>query len=254
MNSHSLQNPSAVETSVSTELDPTSWGVVTDIDGTLVTSETSPNSEEVRRFRQLTRTFAFLGYATGRIYDDARALIDRTGLPPPDFWVCELGTDVRRRDGRLISCPEPRNVSELHARSLRWPLDGLIYQQFRYERRIRLDVETRPILDELHARLGGLGECCVLTAPNVSGGFTLDILPMGAGKAAGVTSAKAVLGLNRRHIYFGDAHNDLTALLAANLGCLMPDAPEDVRLEAVHAILAPARGLSGVNRVLQRWA
>lgn len=231
-------------------------GIVCDIDGTMVGGSAGyPSPEVVARFNTAASVFDFVGYATGRRYEDARSLIGSTGLVVPDFWVCELGCDIRSPKGSVLG-----EADRAAALRLRWAEAPLSATAWRHG---CIAVET--YTSRVCFRFASLGRALafrrelttaefvnVLTSPDSLGMHTIDILPAGGGKASGIRIAIAALSLPSAFIYFGDADNDICALTSAETGYLMPHSPDRVRRSVPRCSVLLDAGLEGIISVIEK--
>lgn len=238
--------------------------LATDLDGTVIPPELTPERvAEVDAFASEVRSHGglALAYVTGRHFEHALEGIERTGLPAPDFLVCEVGTVVRRRDGSGYAVDEDYRAVMADALGV----DG---NRVRTALASHAAVELQPpahqgehktsffgpwpvqddLLSELHrlALESGARVDFVVSRDSISGRGLIDALPRGVAKDRAVTHVAGLLDLEPDHVVFaGDSGNDRAALLAGFNGVLVGNAPEQLATD----LEAAARRQGGAERL-----
>lgn len=208
--------------------------LATDMDGTIIPLETSPQrEEEIATFRAAVeqRPELTLAYVTGRDVDLALKGIARHDLPRPDILVCDVGTSLYHASpsgfhldqeyARLME--EARggmDVREVRHRVAHLP--GLLIQPEEKQTKSKLSYHLSPGSDhrqvvasvqEVLEGLGGhLQAVYSVGAPHGRG--LLDLLPVGVAKDFAVHYLHDHTGVDPQHlVYAGDSGNDLAAML-----------------------------------------
>lgn len=221
--------------------------LATDLDGTVIPPElTAERVAEVEAFASAVRDRdgLALAYVTGRHFEHALDGIGRTGLPRPDFLVCEVGTVIYRRDGegyfvddgyRSVMADalgaEGARVGEALARHPALELQPAGHQGEHKASFFGPWPITDDLLDELHeiAAESGARVGFVVSRDVVTGRGLVDVLPEGGAKDRAVRHLSSLLDLDASHVVFsGDSGNDRAALLAGFRGVVVGNAPEDL--------------------------
>lgn len=190
-----------------------------DLDGTLL-----GNPEATRRFAAAWAALPadrrpLLAYNSGRLVADMQALVADGVLPPPDYYVGGVGTQVFDvRAGRMLE----EFTSHLSggwdpalAASIVSAIPGVRRQdaQFQHDHKSSwfLDNATPALLDEIRARLAGAGLAVQIV---YSSSRDLDILPAGATKGGALRWMRRHLGIEYSQIVVaGDTANDASMFL-----------------------------------------
>lgn len=238
--------------------------LATDLDGTVIPPELTPErvvEVEVFAAEVGRRDGLALAYVTGRHFEHAIEGIERTGLPAPDFLVCEVGTVVRRRDGRGYAVDEDY-------RAVMDDALGTTGERVRAALAKHTSVELQPpahqgehktsffgpwpvpddLLSELHRLAAGTGARVdfVVSRDSISGRGLIDALPRGVAKDRAVTHLAGLLDLESDRVVFaGDSGNDRAALLAGFNGVVVGNAPEELTAD----LEAEARRRGGAGRI-----
>jgi HAD superfamily hydrolase (TIGR01484 family) len=221
-----------------------------DLDGTLL-----PNTGQRPAAGCLERTLSLLRglrdadypvcFVSGRHLSLARDGVGAFRLPPPDWWICNVGTEIYARSGAPDLEWARLAGPELDRPALRRALDripGLVPQEaqkqgprklsFYYPRPVPVQLRGE-ILERAEAVQSGLR--LVASVEESSGRALLDLVPADAGKASAVAHVAGRYGLPRQQIFFaGDSDNDLDAVLSGVAGTLVGNTPEPVRRRAQH--------------------
>ncbi len=221
--------------------------LATDLDGTVIPPELTPErAAEVEAFASEVggRDGLALAYVTGRHFEHALEGIERTGLPAPDFLVCEVGTVVRRRDGRGYAVDEDY-------RAIMDDALGTTGERVRAALASHTAVELQPpahqgehktsffgpwpvpddLLSELRRLAAGSGARVdfVVSRDSMSGRGLIDALPHGVAKDRAVRHLAGLLDLGPDQVVFaGDSGNDRAALLAGFNGVVVGNAPDEL--------------------------
>ncbi len=227
--------------------------LATDLDGTVIPPELTPErAAEVRAFSSAVqeRDGLALAYVTGRHFEHAKEGIGLTGLPSPDFLVCEVGTVVYRRDGDRYGIDrgyqsimaealgtEGRRVAEALSSHPSLELQPPAHQGEHKASFFGPWPVPGNLLGEMHELASGIGARVgfVVSRDAVTGRGLIDALPEGVAKDRAVRHLASLLGLDADHVVFaGDSGNDRAALLAGFNGVVVGNAPYELsaQLEA----------------------
>lgn len=218
-----------------------------DLDGTLL-----PNTSAMPPAGCLRRTIAMLEsllkancpvcYISGRHLSLARKGQEAFFLPKPDYWVCNVGSEIYSKGGR----PD-RQWSDLlgpafdHAAmwSLLRDLEGLAPQESVKQGRHKFSLysashPTTDMVQRIADRMPEPDRFRVVTSVDEkSDRGLLDILPANAGKAPALAYLMHKLGFSADDTFFsGDSGNDLDALTSGIFGTFVGNTPKVVCLEA----------------------
>nr|VFJ60954.1 MAG: sucrose-phosphate synthase/alpha-amylase [Candidatus Kentron sp. FM]VFJ61399.1 MAG: sucrose-phosphate synthase/alpha-amylase [Candidatus Kentron sp. FM]VFK13463.1 MAG: sucrose-phosphate synthase/alpha-amylase [Candidatus Kentron sp. FM] len=219
-----------------------------DMDGTLLPNSTRGAAagclERTHRLlQQLKEAACPIVYITGRYLSLAREGQQTFKLPKPDYWVCNVGTEIYDSEGRpdagwekmlgpafdrqkLLNTfktipslvPQEDEKQGPHKFSLYYPkpVDHTLYT--------RISTQAKEIVDNIHL---------VSSVEELSGQSLLDLIPTTTGKAAALHYLSTKLGLPEDRVFFsGDSGNDFDALTSGVCGTLVGNAPEPVREQA----------------------
>jgi sucrose-6F-phosphate phosphohydrolase len=219
-----------------------------DLDGTLL-----PNTRRSQPEGGLKRTQALLQtllegghpvcYVSGRHLSLARKGQKAYRLPKPTYWVCNVGTEIYRRD----NTPDPSWSASLgkvfdHAamENALSRLPGLRRQEWEKLGPHKFSLyltgaASEELQQEIMARLGRLRDDLRLvhSVEESSGRGLIDILPQRAGKAAALHYLVERTATTLARTFFsGDSGNDLDALVSGVCGTLVGNAPDEVKAKA----------------------
>lgn len=215
-----------------------------DLDGTLFPNTGAPKApgclERTRYLLQrLQEAQIPVCYVTGRHLALGREGIQAFGLPAPDRWVCNVGTEIHDSAG----APDPEWQARLGAPLDRQALlnaladwDGLSLQEKGKQGPHKLSfyypAPADPEMQEsLIRRINQTDKRLQLIASTEegSGRALLDIVPGRAGKRNAVAYLARRLGVHTQDVFFaGDSGNDLDLLISGVRGTLVGNTPEAV--------------------------
>ncbi|HXH73312.1 MAG TPA: HAD-IIB family hydrolase [Mariprofundaceae bacterium] len=218
-----------------------------DLDGTLL-----PNTSTVPPAGCLRRTIAMLEsllsadcpvcYISGRHLSLARKGQEAFFLPKPDYWVCNVGSEIYSRGGRLDrQWSEQLGPAFDHAAmwSLLRDLEGLAPQESVKQGRHKFSLysvghPTAEMVQQIISRMPESDRFRVVTSVDEkSDRGLLDILPADAGKAQALAYLMHRLGFTATDTFFsGDSGNDLDALTSGIFGTLVGNTPKNVCIQA----------------------
>jgi len=186
----------------------------TDLDGTLL-----GNPEATTRFKAAWTALSpearpLLVYNTGRLVDDLRRFVDNGTLPPADFYLGGVGTQVFDvRAGRMLDelhthladCWDLSRVREITGR-----FPGVRPQADEFQHEFKsswfLDRASPTTIRDLKSQLAGAGLKVKLV---YSSGRDLDVLPRNATKGGALSWLCARLGVPLDTVLVaGDTGND----------------------------------------------
>ena len=230
-----------------------------DLDRTLIPNGPQPESPEAR---PLLRAFAALpetrvAYVSGRHKALIQQAIEEWELPVPDYAIGDVGTTLYRiEEGKWQPWQawEEEIAPDWAGRTGPELAEGLAdlprlrlqeeekQNRFKLSWYLPLEVNHRPLIDEVDRRLRALGVKANLIwsidEPENTG--LLDILPASANKLHAIRFLIRQLGLpEERTLFSGDSGNDLDALTSGLPAILVGNAAEEIRDEALRA--APNR-------------
>lgn len=179
-------------------------------------------------------------FVTGRYLFLAKHGAGVFRLPLPDWWVCNVGTEIYDRQGNPDREWGERLGPALDRRALSRAAAGiprLVPQETRKQGAHKFsfyypEPATQDLARDLLARVGAVREDLRLVASveESSGRALLDLVPAAAGKAAAVAYLAERHGIPRTRTYFaGDSGNDLAALLSGVCATVVGNAPEAFR-------------------------
>jgi len=188
-----------------------------------------------------------LAYVTGRDRALAMRGIDETGLPKPDFLVCDVGTSLYRRTNgsyRLDPSYQQAMVDAFgglggeDVRRAVGTIEGLELQEAdkQGEFKVSYYVDGRPetVLEHVQERLEPVGASVNLIASYdaVAQRGLLDILPARIAKDYAVQYLRDHTGIAEQHVVFaGDSGNDLAAMLSGVQAVVVANAEESLKTE-----------------------
>ncbi|MGX2040154.1 HAD-IIB family hydrolase [Methylocaldum sp. MU1018] len=219
-----------------------------DLDGTLL-----PNTGKLPNPGCLERTRALLQalldarcpvcVVSGRHLTLARQGLAVFRLPPPTWWICNVGTEIYDQAGILDREWQSRLGPPLDRGALRRTLGNIarlspqeqqkqgphkfsLYYPVPVCRELRMEIvsRVREVRNDLQM---------ISSVEESSGRTLLDIVPANAGKSHALWYVAERCGVAGDRIFFaGDSGNDLDALLSGVRGALVGNTPEDVRTQA----------------------
>ncbi len=221
--------------------------LASDLDRTLLPNGlVEPEPHALEQFREWAgqRSQTWLTYVTGRHLDLALEVWRGYALPSPDWWVCNVGTEIYTgEDHELLTDWHDTLRAEFDAEQLRaWGQKTLRQAQLQEpEKQSDLKVSfylydnnndphrlRGPLEADLHQR--GLKAQVVVSYDETKGIGLLDLLPLSAGKAQALAFLARRLGISQDATLFcGDSGNDLDILLSGVLGVLVGNATDQLR-------------------------
>lgn len=225
----------------------------TDLDRTLLPNGTAtPEPGALARFREWAagRGRTELVYVTGRHRSLGRYAADDYELPEPDWWICNVGTEIYSRDApdpfppwvdALSGAFEPDRIRE-------WAqghLEGGRLQEPEKQSRLKVSFYVAPSRatpasqDRLQKALTDEGlEARVIASQDETEGVGLvDFLAPGAGKARALAFLREHCRVPaERTVFAGDSGNDADALLSGVCGIVVGNAAAEVREELRRAL------------------
>nr|VFJ55298.1 MAG: hypothetical protein BECKDK2373C_GA0170839_104811 [Candidatus Kentron sp. DK]VFJ55426.1 MAG: hypothetical protein BECKDK2373B_GA0170837_105214 [Candidatus Kentron sp. DK] len=239
-----------------------------DMDGTLlpngIRSAAAGCLERTHRLlERLKETNCPIAYITGRYLPLAREGQQTFKLPEPDYWVCNVGTEIYDSGGRPDAGWQETLGPAFDRQKLLLKLQkisGLAPQEDEKQGPHKFSLYYSGVLDDtLRASL--LAEArevvdnirLVDSVEETSGITLLDLIPENAGKASTLHYLSKKLALPEKRVFFsGDSGNDLDALTSGVCGTLVGNAPDPVREQArdlardtMNARLLVSRGYYG---------
>lgn len=216
-----------------------------DLDGTLLPNTGKPaDSGCLERTRELLGRLGSAGhpvcFVTGRHLSLAREGVGRFGLPLPDWWVCNVGTEVYDRDGiperAWLGLLGPELNQPTLGRALEG-IEGLTPQEPDKQGAHKCSWYSREpasegLQKEILARAARVHEGLQLitSVEESTGRGLLDVIPAAAGKARAVAYLARHHGIPLDRAFFaGDSGNDLDALVSGLCGTLVGNTPPEVR-------------------------
>ncbi len=218
-----------------------------DLDGTLL-----PNTGRKAAEGCLQRTRALLDsllsancpvcYISGRHLSLAREGQLDFGLPRPDHWVCNVGSEIYDGEGVLDNRWESM-LGEPFDLAMMWQalrdIDGLSLQEEEKQGLHKFSLYSRrpaspDLLRRIRQRLHPLNPNIRLvdSVEESTGRGLLDVLPASSGKSSALRYLAEKYHLPYENVFFaGDSGNDLDALLSGVRGTLVGNAPSQVRSE-----------------------
>lgn len=238
--------------------------LATDLDGTLIPL---PNEENNKRDLDkiksaLCKSNAEIIFATGRHYESVVEAIEMYDLPTPDWIVCDVGSAIYRRKGKLH---EPYKAYEMHLcetvgsvnrkmiEELLAPIEGLEMQPIDHQQTFKISYQSES--DAVEALVSTVNQslktaevpyaCMGSVDPFMNCGL-LDVMPRGVSKASALIWLSTHADFTPDEvIYAGDSGNDYAALVCGFRAIVVKNHSKDldVNVGRVHE----SRGL--VNRL-----
>ena len=218
-----------------------------DMDGTLF-----PNGQQVGEegcvgrtrdlLQHLRKDDCPLAYISGRYLALAQQGLEEYDLPAPDYWVCNVGSEIYDQDGQ----PDPRwndllgptfNHKQIQAAVADIPLLELQEQikqgphklSFYYPEPADTGLQKR-ILSAIRRTTTEIK--LIHSVEESTGRALIDILPKASGKSSALKYLAARHDFTSNRVFFaGDSGNDIDALMSGVCGTLVGNAPEAVQRE-----------------------
>nr|VFK02288.1 MAG: hypothetical protein BECKH772B_GA0070898_102712 [Candidatus Kentron sp. H]VFK02324.1 MAG: hypothetical protein BECKH772A_GA0070896_102652 [Candidatus Kentron sp. H]VFK05401.1 MAG: hypothetical protein BECKH772C_GA0070978_102672 [Candidatus Kentron sp. H] len=239
-----------------------------DMDGTLLPNGTRTAAagclERTHRLlQQLKEAACPVVYITGRYLSLAQEGQRTFKLPKPDYWVCNVGTEIYDGEGRLDTGWENMIGPAFDRNKLSnafTAIPRLTPQEEEKQGPHKFSLYHRgPVDDALRARILTQAEQIVEdirlvdSVEESSGQTLLDLIPENTGKASALHYLSAKLGLPEKRVFFsGDSGNDFDALISGVSSTLVGNALPAVQAQArdlakdlVNARLSVSRGYYG---------
>jgi HAD superfamily hydrolase (TIGR01484 family) len=210
----------------------TRYLLASDLDGTLIPPER--DAQRLREVEELVSAMEasehlMLAYVTGRHLSLAQTGIEEIGLPPPDWFVCDVGTSVYRRTNAGYEVDEQYRramrtafggLSGEEVRAAIGPLEGLELQEDEKQGEFKVSYYTsgrpEPFAEAVQSRLDAANAKVNLVTSHdpVAVRGLLDVLPAGIAKDSAVRYLHDRTGVDEQHlVYAGDSGNDRAAML-----------------------------------------
>lgn len=238
--------------------------LATDLDGTLIPlpgeAENASALEVIRRERE-GRGFKLV-YATGRHLESVREAMEGSGLPEPDWMVCDVGSSIYGRVGNTGQYerfgPFERyleRITEGHGRgqveNCLACIDGLIPQSPERQGRFKISYECaveqlEAVQEEVCRRLAvaAMPYACMGSVDPFEQCGLLDVLPVGVTKAHALTWLSAHADFSPGEVVFaGDSGNDRAALASGFRAILVGNGSEELAASVYNEL--EARSLQG---------
>ncbi len=232
--------------------------LVSDLDGTLL-----GNDEALVRFADWChqrRSQLVLAYSSGRFCDSIMESIRTTRLPPPDYIIGGVGTQMRRYP-RCDAIPawEESLLERWDSLRIRFLLERLPQlepqpAEFQSHRKISYflrDASAAELMRVRNVLLDGGQRIDLL----YSSQRDLDIVPSGINKGtAAAFLASQVVPDCQRVIVSGDTANDLMMFLQGFLGVVVANAHRELKdLEGERVYVSPHSHADGVLDGVKHW-
>ncbi|WP_333874462.1 HAD-IIB family hydrolase [Methylobacter sp.] len=216
-----------------------------DLDGTLLPNTCKlPASGCLERTQRLLNCLRERGipicFVTGRHLDSARKGVKTFGLTPPDWWICNVGTEIYNSEGERDIEWEQQLGPKLDHQALRKTLTKiprLLTQELDKQGRYKFSLyyhkaASKELQAEIRYRVDALADNLklVVSIEEGSGRALLDIIPIDAGKKHAVEYMAHCYRLAKARVFFaGDSGNDFDVLLSGICGTMVGNAPNDVQ-------------------------
>ncbi|MGZ4969912.1 MAG: HAD-IIB family hydrolase [Methylobacter sp.] len=230
-----------------------------DLDGTLLPNTGKAPAagclERTQRLLQRLREYEIpICFVTGRHLSLARQGIATFRLSPPDWWICNVGTEIYNSDGKPDTEWEQHLGPTLDHEMLRRALTeipGLLAQELRKQGKHKFSLYyPEPVSQRLQLEILRLADAqadnlqLIVSIEERSGRALLDVIPAGAGKKHAVEYMANCYGLDKTRVFFaGDSGNDLDVLVSGVCGTIVGNAPDEVqaRLGVLQMLSAEAQ-------------
>jgi len=228
-----------------------------DMDGTLLPNTgQQPVDGCLRRTRNLLRILLRANcpvcFISGRHLTLARDGQQEFGLPEPDYWVCNVGTEIHDRGGNLDRQWQQMLGPAFDHREMCQALDdleALTLQEAEKQgpHKLSFYVQGKADINLLrlvleHMKMFRPDLRLVDSVEESTNRGLLDILPENSGKSAALYYLAEKHGFAPSKVFFaGDSGNDRDALLSGVRGALVGNAPDEVRSDLQRALTAKAR-------------
>jgi len=233
--------------------------LVSDLDGTLVGDD--PALLRFADWHAQNRDRVVLAYATGRLYDDVRALVRATDLPTPYAVLAAVGTDIRLFESHapLPDWPPPEAREQWNAEQVRRVLADdhrLIDQPATVQTPNKVSYFAYDLapeeLQELAATLADAGLKADLT---YSSRRDLDVMPAGVNKGSAVMHLAQKLEIADPHVIVcGDTGNDLAMFKCGFRGVVVGNAHRELKALACDRVfVAGSYCAGGVLEGVEHW-
>lgn len=236
--------------------------LATDLDGTFLPFPgDASHADALDAFRQ-ARAARRLGlvFATGRHLESVLDAMREHALPAPDWIVCDVGTSIHRRVGHdyerhapfeELLAAQTEGATRADVEALLSDVAGLVPQSPERQRRFKAsyvsdakDAEALAALANRRLAAARLPFSCLASLDPFHGKGLLDVLPVGASKAAALVWLAAHADFAPDEVVFaGDSGNDLPALACGFRAILVANASPELARRAESELAA--RGLSG---------
>ncbi|MFH1218000.1 MAG: HAD-IIB family hydrolase [Pseudomonadota bacterium] len=227
--------------------------LASDMDGTVIPLESGKeHDEEILRFCRVMRgnPHVSLAYVTGRHLELGLAGVKKYRLPPPDIFVCDVGTTIYLKTGDAW-----RKDSEYHSRLQKsWKgrtgedvaqilknIPELVAQEdekqeeFKQSYYVTRQIDRETVIAEIHRQLGfsQLRANVIYSVDSIKNVGLIDVLPDIAAKDYALEYLSNKLDINKDDVvYAGDSGNDLLAFISGFNAIVVANTDEDVKAEA----------------------
>ncbi len=215
---------------------------VADLDGTLLPNTgKTPAPGCLERTQNLLNSLRARGvpicFVTGRHLSLAKKGIATFRLPSPNWWICNVGSEIYNAAGKPDEDWEKQLGPKLNHDTLRHTfseIPGLLTQEPHKQGRHKFSLYyPKPLSGKLWAEI--LDKVAdnlqlITSVEERSGRTLLDIIPVNAGEKNAVEYMAQRLGLTKEQVFFsGDSASDLDVLLSGVCGTVVGNTPEDVQ-------------------------
>ncbi|MCB0331375.1 MAG: HAD-IIB family hydrolase [Bdellovibrionales bacterium] len=251
-----------------------------DLDGTLIPVDESPDPQQLREFHDLiqSRSEFTLAYVTGRHFELALAGLALAGLPVPHYLVCDVGTSIYRSLSPLADKFDPSSwrPMESYSRQLSrlWDknavevvedtllkINGVSLQEGEKQGNYKRSFYCTELSRELKEALAPWRErLCVVESFAVDSHYALiDLLPRGVNKLYAVRFILEELQMSPLEaVYAGDSGNDIALFESEMHGIVVGNAHQEVKAavlannwEGGENYIARGKTIAGVLEGLQ---
>nr|VFK55996.1 MAG: hypothetical protein BECKTUN1418D_GA0071000_103915 [Candidatus Kentron sp. TUN] len=161
-------------------------------------------------------------------------------LPDPDYWICNLGTEIHDAMGNPDKDWENKMGPTFNRKALLSVLKGnpnLRAQEEEKQGPHKLSFNYLELIDDtlrtwMSTRIGEVADGIRLidTVADSSESASIDLVPTTAGKAQALSYLMEKLGLPKTRVFFsGDSENDLDVLMSGVCGTLLGNAARAVQ-------------------------